>query len=46
MCDKESLTPEQEEELEQRLAEYDADPLAGSSWEEVRARIEQKLALD
>ncbi len=29
------------EELARRLAEYDADPEAGSSWEEVRARLER-----
>ena len=29
------------EELARRLAEYDADPEAGSSWEDVRARLER-----
>ena len=31
----------QREELERRLADFDADPEAGSSWEEVRARLER-----
>ena len=29
------------EELERRLVEHDADPEAGSPWEEVRARLER-----
>ncbi|HXT21281.1 MAG TPA: addiction module protein [Thermoanaerobaculia bacterium] len=29
------------EEIARRLAEYDSDPEAGSSWEEVRARLER-----
>jgi putative addiction module component (TIGR02574 family) len=29
------------DELDRRLAEFDADPEEGSSWEEVRARLEQ-----
>jgi putative addiction module component (TIGR02574 family) len=28
-------------ELERRIAEFDADPDAGSSWEEVRDRLER-----
>ncbi|MDP6978685.1 MAG: addiction module protein [Myxococcota bacterium] len=36
------LTPEQREDLERRLAEADADPDGGSSWEEVRERIRQR----
>jgi putative addiction module component (TIGR02574 family) len=28
-------------ELERRIAEFDADPEAGSSWEEVRDRLER-----
>jgi putative addiction module component (TIGR02574 family) len=33
------LTPEQREDLDRRLAEADADPTGGSSWEEARERI-------
>ncbi len=33
------MTPAQREELERRLADYEADPKAGSSWEEVKARL-------
>jgi len=29
------------EELARRLADFDADPEAGSSWEEVRGRLER-----
>jgi putative addiction module component (TIGR02574 family) len=36
------LTPEQREDLDRRLAEADADPTGGSSWEEVRKRIRQR----
>lgn len=31
----------QREELARRLADFDADPEAGSSWEEVRGRLER-----
>jgi putative addiction module component (TIGR02574 family) len=31
------------EELDRRLADVEANPNAGSSWEEVRGRIERKL---
>ena len=37
------LTVDQRDELERRLTEYDANPQAGSTWEEVQARIEKKL---
>jgi putative addiction module component (TIGR02574 family) len=37
------LTSQQRDELDRRLADYHAHPEAGSSWEEVRSRIEQKL---
>jgi putative addiction module component (TIGR02574 family) len=37
------LTLEQRDELDQRLADLEANPHAGSSWEDVRARIERKL---
>jgi len=33
------VTPELAEELDRRLAEYEADPGAALSWEEVRDRI-------
>jgi putative addiction module component (TIGR02574 family) len=36
------LTPEQREELDQRLADYQADPQSGTAWPEVRAQIERK----
>ena len=36
------LTPEQREDLDRRLAEADADPTGGSSWEEVRERIQHR----
>jgi len=36
------LTPEQREDLDRRLAEADADPTGGSSWEEVRERIRHR----
>ncbi|MFO0965911.1 MAG: addiction module protein [Gemmataceae bacterium] len=34
------LTEAQERDLERRLAAYKADPKAGSSWEEVKARLQ------
>lgn len=37
------LTQEQRDELETRLADYEAHPEAGASWEDVRARIERQL---
>jgi putative addiction module component (TIGR02574 family) len=33
------MTPEQEQEIDRRLAEHDRDPSRASSWEEVRARL-------
>jgi len=33
------LSDDQKAELDRRLAEYEADPTAGSRWAEVRARI-------
>ena len=33
------LTEPQQLDLERRLAAYEADPKAGSSWEEVKARL-------
>jgi putative addiction module component (TIGR02574 family) len=37
--DLDPLTEEQKRILEERLADYDANPDEGSSWEEVEARI-------
>jgi putative addiction module component (TIGR02574 family) len=37
--DLDPLTEEQKRILEERLAEYDANPDEGSTWEEVEARI-------
>jgi putative addiction module component (TIGR02574 family) len=34
------LTDAQREELERRLAAYEANPRAGSTWEEVKARLQ------
>jgi putative addiction module component (TIGR02574 family) len=36
------LTQEQKDELDRRLAAYEADPTAGSTWEEVKARLQGK----
>ena len=36
------LTAEQKEELDRRCEEYKRNPKAGSSWEEVKARIKGK----
>jgi putative addiction module component (TIGR02574 family) len=33
------LTEAQKQDLQRRLAAYQADPKAGSSWEEVKARL-------
>ena len=37
------LTEAQAAELDRRLADFERDPQAGASWQEVRARIEQRL---
>jgi putative addiction module component (TIGR02574 family) len=37
--DEVSIPDELKAELNRRLAEFEADPEAGSSWEEVRSRI-------
>jgi len=37
-----ALTDEQREDLERRLAEADADPTGGSSWDAVRERIRHR----
>ncbi len=36
------LTQAQKDELDRRLAAYEADPTAGSTWEEVKARLQGK----
>ena len=36
------FTSEQREDLDRRLAEADADPTGGSSWEEARERIQHR----
>lgn len=36
------LSAEQREELDRRLADYENDRNVGSTWEDVRARIERK----
>jgi putative addiction module component (TIGR02574 family) len=36
-----SIPDELKAELNRRLAEFEADPEAGSSWEEVRSRVVQ-----
>ncbi len=36
------LTPAQEAELDRRLEAYRRSPTAGSSWDEVKARIQAK----
>lgn len=36
------LTDAQKNLLDARLAEYEADPMAGSPWEEVRMRLEER----
>ena len=36
------LTEAQKQDLERRLAAYKANPKAGSSWEEVKARLRER----
>lgn len=36
------LTEAQRQDLQRRLAAYEADPKAGSSWEEVKARLRRQ----
>jgi putative addiction module component (TIGR02574 family) len=36
------LTEAQKQDLQGRLADYKANPKAGSSWEEVKARLQEK----
>jgi putative addiction module component (TIGR02574 family) len=42
-CDEGNLTDADKSALDARLAEYKKNPNAGSTWEEVMARIEAKL---
>ena len=36
------VPPSHQEELDRRLADFEANPEAGSSWEEVRRRLERQ----
>lgn len=36
------LTEAQKQDLQRRLATYEANPKAGSSWEEVKARLQEQ----
>ncbi len=36
------LTEAQRQDLQRRIANYEANPKAGSSWEEVKARLREK----
>jgi putative addiction module component (TIGR02574 family) len=38
------LTQAQQEELDRRMAEHRADPTSAIPWEEVRARLRQRLS--
>jgi len=38
------LTAAQRAELDRRLADFEQDPGAGEPWDDVRARIEKRLA--
>ncbi len=37
--EKHTITAAQREDLRRRIAAYEANPSAGSSWEEVKARL-------
>jgi len=37
-----ALSPEQREDLDRRVAEAEADPDSGSSWDAARERIQQR----
>jgi putative addiction module component (TIGR02574 family) len=37
------LTEAQRQDLQRRIAAYEANPMAGSSWEEVKARLRGQL---
>ena len=36
------IPPSHKEELDRRIAEYEANPTAGSSWDEVKARLQAR----
>jgi putative addiction module component (TIGR02574 family) len=36
------LTEAQQQDLQRRIAAYEANPKAGSSWQEVKARLREK----
>ncbi len=38
-----SLTTEQTDELDRRLAEHDRDPTTAITWEEVKARLQSRF---
>jgi putative addiction module component (TIGR02574 family) len=37
-----ALSDEEKDELDRRLEAYEANPVAGSSWDEVKARLQSK----
>jgi putative addiction module component (TIGR02574 family) len=39
-----ALSPEEKQLLESRLAEHDRDPASAVPWEEVKARLQDRLA--
>lgn len=41
-ADQLPLTEAQQQDLQRRLAGYDADPKAGASWEEVKPRLQAR----
>ena len=42
-ADQAPITDAQRQDLQRRLAAYEANPKAGSSWEEVKARLLERL---
>lgn len=38
-----AVTPEMRDELDRRIADHEANPQAGSTWEEVKARLQRRL---
>jgi putative addiction module component (TIGR02574 family) len=38
-----SVTPEQQEELDKRVHDYQSNPENGSSWDDVKRRLESNL---
>ena len=39
-AEQQPITESQKQDLQRRLAAYEANPKAGSSWEEVKARLQ------